>query len=85
MNDGELAFPQQMTVNNGRVDFPYEYGVGGMTLRDYFAAKALSGMLAYPGNEITGNCHNNATPEQVAERAYWFADAMISAREQKPE
>ena len=50
-------------------------------LRDYFAAKAMQGMLAYPGDSSSGSCHNNATPESVAEMAYKFADAMLEARQ----
>ena len=45
----------------------------GMTLRDYFAAKAMQGMLADP-----------STPEimDIAGAAYEVADAMLKAREQ---
>ena len=49
---------------------------GGMTLRDYFAAKAmqglLAGLLAY-GHDIMW--------DQVAKDAYKQADAMLKARE----
>lgn len=46
----------------------------GMTLRDYFAAKAMQGMLADP-----------STPEimDIAGAAYEVADAMLAAREEK--
>ena len=44
----------------------------GMTLRDYFAAKAISGMVA-------GQYFGSAT---VAECAYSIADAMLIARKQ---
>ena len=44
----------------------------GMTLRDYFAAKAMA-------NEYTQ--HNN-NPDKVAEWAYAVADAMLKAREE---
>jgi hypothetical protein len=43
----------------------------GMTLRDYFAAKALQGFISRGGNY-------NA--EFDADRAYAFADAMLKAR-----
>lgn len=54
----------------------------GMTLRDYFAAKALQGFCSNP------NAHNN--PKACAEwlrdhgatSAYQMADAMLEAREQ---
>ena len=46
----------------------------GMTLRDFFAAKAMQGMLAEDG----GGALNN---EELAEFAYVIADAMLKARE----
>jgi hypothetical protein len=48
----------------------------GMTLRDYFAAKALCGIEASQGN----NGGFITTVELVAERAYQLADAMLEAR-----
>ena len=47
---------------------------GGMTLRDYFAAKAITGLLTA---EIVGEYSN----EHVAEISYRIADAMLKARE----
>ena len=44
----------------------------GISLRDYFAAKALQGMLACP--DI------GATYELFAQEAYQHADAMLDAR-----
>ena len=44
----------------------------GITIQDYFAAKALQGMLAEPSLK--------ATPEEFAQKAYIIADAMIKAR-----
>ena len=49
---------------------------GGMTLRDYIAAKALSGMLASEGDDAgyyTDTAH-------AAQRAYDLADAMLMVR-----
>jgi len=46
----------------------------GMTLRDYFAAKAMVGLL---------NCYHNPkefTEEKLAEQSYEVADAMLKAR-----
>ena len=46
----------------------------GMSLRDYFAGQALTGLLA-------GRQPNNAYPlEYLAETSYATADAMIEAR-----
>ncbi|EPC6088462.1 hypothetical protein [Citrobacter freundii] len=50
----------------------------GMQLRDYFAAKAMQGILANPGQ--LDNVTDSAT-EWVAEDAYRVADAMLKARE----
>jgi hypothetical protein len=55
----------------------------GMTLRDYFAAKALQGLLANPKlqNEILkqGGCKKG----WIETSAWAFADAMLEAREQE--
>jgi hypothetical protein len=45
--------------------------VTGMTLRDYFAAKAMNAFLSRPGSPF----------EKDAEYAYKMADAMLKARE----
>lgn len=47
----------------------------GMTLRDYFAAKAMQGMMTRDGFDP-----GQATPEQRATLAYIEADAMLKAR-----
>jgi hypothetical protein len=60
------AFP--VPAGNGEAVAPYD----GMTLRDYFAAKALAGMAsAY---------HEHWTVERAAEAAYELADAMLKER-----
>ena len=62
----EPAFPNEGFSGWGE---PFQ----GMTLRDYFAAKAMQGMLADP-----------STPEimDIAGAAYEVADAMMKAREE---
>ena len=65
-NTGGPAFPQVFTNYLGELEEP------GMTLRDYFAAKALQGFISRGGNY-------NA--EFDADRAYAFADAMLKARD----
>ena len=53
----------------------------GMTLRDYFAAKALQGWLAsYPDDNRHPVIAGNA--DEVAMNAYQMADAMLRAREE---
>ncbi|MCH9329788.1 hypothetical protein MMP96_09660 [Enterobacter hormaechei] len=74
-----------MTNNNGGPAFPvagseHNYPIEGMTLRDYFAAKALSGWLAsYPGSCTHPIVAGNA--DEVAKHSYMLADAMLRARE----
>lgn len=46
--------------------------VPGMTLRDYFAAQALTGLLT----ESSGDFSNDA----IAQLAYSLADGMLKAR-----
>jgi hypothetical protein len=48
----------------------------GMTLRDYFAAKAMQGYCS--NQQHTSSC----TVELTADCAYEMADAMMKAREQ---
>ena len=66
-----------MIANNGGPAFPTKIGsVPGMTLRDYFAAKAMQGMLAA--------CRDQAMfsqEEELAELAYGTADAMLKERD----
>ncbi len=45
----------------------------GMTLRDYFAAKAMASIISLP-DQI------NWTVDEIASDAYDFADAMLSRR-----
>ena len=49
-------------------------------LRDQMAMAALTGLLAYPGDEAAGSHHSNNTPEGVARAAYRYADAMLAER-----
>jgi hypothetical protein len=53
----------------------YEIDQNGMTLRDYFAAKAMQGLLA------SGNLPKTMPDADLAECAYALADAMLKARE----
>ena len=64
------AFPRPKFMEQA-VRFDQE---DGMSLRDYFAAKAMTGLLTA---EIVGEYSN----EHVAEIAYRIADAMLKARE----
>ena len=56
-----------------------EYGKG-MTLRDYFAAKALQGLLADPEPFDLWD-GDKTIADTYAREAYVYADAMLRARE----
>jgi hypothetical protein len=59
-------------------DKQYNWISRGMTLRDYFAAKAMQGLIASPRVTPDGR---DATDTDYAKCAYLMADAMLKARE----
>lgn len=62
-NTGGQAFPLENATK------AQQYGHAGMTLRDYFAAKAMQGLM------------DAAMPmPEIAQAAYDMADAMLEAR-----
>ena len=68
-NTGGPAFPRPFSGTT-------QYEQEGMSLRDYFAAKALTGMLG-SRNPNTPRFH----PKDDAAYVYAVADAMLKARE----
>ena len=71
INDGGPAYPQHI----GHVRIGDQ---GGMTLRDYFAAAALTGFWAViRPDQVWSNV-------DVATTCYRMADAMLKAKEAKP-
>jgi hypothetical protein len=69
-----------MTTNTGGPAFPCHPGVensiyDGMTLRDYFAAKAMEAMIK------NGAWSDYVDMEKIARLAYQQADAMLKARQ----
>ena len=57
-------------------------GSNGMTLRDYFAAKAMQGMFANPDDSHEQyDLNYKDYTEEISRCAYCMADAMIKARE----
>lgn len=64
---GGQAFPQCVQYLNGNI----AQHVAGMTLRDYFAAKAMQGFMSVPGA---------FQPKLDAQIAYEMADAMLAER-----
>ena len=65
---------------NDTLAFPVPNMHIGMTLRDYFAAKAMQGFCA-----TLGDVSPNSPPywSVLAGDAYVMADAMLTAREKK--
>mgnify|MGYP000539228071 CR=1 FL=1 len=54
----------------------------GMTLRDYFAAKAMQGMLSNPKLHQHILKEGGAFGGWIESSAYGWADAMLKAREE---
>ena len=73
---GGQAFPRQQWEYDGQNNV-LQYQEEGMTLRDYFAAKAMQGMLSNPG---MWDLLNERHAQSVAKDAYIMADAMLKAR-----
>ena len=76
INNGGPAFPQKEPLSN---DWH------GMSLRDYFAAKAMNAVLANNGGDVQANSECgwslcNCTFSDVAEFSYQVADAMLAER-----
>ena len=71
-NTGGPAFPQTEPIAN---EFHPHYGKDrGMTLRDYFAAKAMQSLIAVYNDDKN-------IVKDYAQRAYQIADAMLEVRE----
>ena len=69
IKDGGPAFPQPDLMEDGVC---LSQGETGMTLRDYFAAKAMQGL------DVTRYAGGYSL---LAENAYKIADAMLEVRE----
>ena len=70
-----------MTTNTGGPAFPglhpseeCHYQDAGMTLRDYFAAKAMAALVVVYTDD-------KAIVDEYSQRAYAIADAMMKARQ----
>ena len=73
MNDGGPAFP---TPQIGEYNPQF-----GMSLRDYFAGQALTGLLPQDGVRLSARKNNpNEESKYIAAAAYQIADAMLAER-----
>jgi hypothetical protein len=68
-NTGGPAFPSHHDDDIG-------YPAKGMTLRDYFAAKAMQALII-----ANGPTPNGGWPTYAERTAYTIADAMLKAKE----
>lgn len=66
-NNGGPAFPE-----HGQDAYGMARAEGGMSLRDYFAAKAMQGLIASAEGQVK--------PESYVLAAFRIADAMLAER-----
>lgn len=77
-NNGGPAFPRNWHPDMN--DFPES----GMSLRDYFAAKAMQGLISACNSEgIWTGCGDKKMNDNMAITAYMVADSMLKARWEK--
>ena len=76
-NTGGPAFPH--TVEYKGADCGGAVPHGGMTLRDYFAAKALQGQLSMP-EVLAAISAGDTTVAALCGSCFEWADAMLEAR-----
>ena len=85
IDDGGPAFPIPEQQFSDGVTIVSSQGAPGMSLRDWFAGQAISGLapLFYDSAPDADNPDGD-DPEQIARTAYLLADAMLAARKVQP-
>lgn len=78
LDNGGQAFPRQQWEYDGHNNV-LQYQENGMTLRDYFAAKAI-GVIELP-TDYVGTKETEESYKRWAQKAYRMADAMLKERE----
>ena len=81
MNTGGPAFPVSALVYNERGLDPTTIIHDGMTLRDYFAAKAMQAHIQRE-DVFAAIAQDRLTTEKVCSGCYAWADKMLEARKQ---
>ncbi len=74
--DGGSAFPQ--SIHRSDRGMEWVESEDGMTLRDYFAAKAMAAMIGTAGAPCLGGLDH--AEARTAQAAYHMADAMLATR-----
>lgn len=87
--DGGPAFPVTTPTMDSR-GIPFNYIEHGMSLRDYFAAAAMKGIIASFANIENqkmvveeANIQNIHPKARVSIAAYEYADAMLAERDKR--
>jgi hypothetical protein len=79
IDNGGPAFPFVRSWQQSPLGYRALEHIDGLTIRDYFAAKALSGFLAaYAGEGVV-----LPPPRTTAVDCYEYADALIEVRKRK--
>lgn len=77
--DGGTAFPYAYSIERSDGISESHFSEGGMTLRDYFAARAINGLIS--NVNTNGETLVKLLPD-MALVSYAVADAMLKARDQ---
>ena len=84
INDGGPAFPAKASIDRSTGELQsYQFGnhnfdTLGLSLRDYFAAKAMAGFLS--SGRVNPDHAAGIFADEVSKKAYALADAMLAAR-----
>lgn len=83
MKDGGPAFGSVSEGTDDMTGMPFRDHIPGMSLRDYMAAAALTGIITSTYEIAFDGASIQRTPENESKVAYAYADAMLLAREAK--
>ena len=77
-DDGGSAFPESIAFDSAGDVFGSRND--GLSIRDWFAGKALVGLLVNQSDEATAVHAHGAVADEYAGAAYTIAAAMLAAR-----
>ena len=84
INTGGPAFPQNTKIVAAAGQELHQGFMGGISIRDYFAAKAMEAWIESTTKTYNHNGESHVdivNVEQIARNAYAQADAMLKARD----
>jgi hypothetical protein len=82
INDGGPAFPSTTEYPNATKERMIKETVTGMTLRQYYAAAALAGLIPWHG--LWRDKDLESLPVTIAKEAFLLADEMIAHEKERP-